>query len=274
MKFSDDMRFPHPVLTAETGDFTEGVFQLDTQIEEIIETGKVSLNYTINLTEQSIRKLVEGGEATVGIFVRCGDTFYSDLRALGWPKGTIEFEKGSLLSRVTIRPVIWLSQALPKWIPENVHPEFTVPLNLGVGDILAFDDEQILSVGQAKLAPMESIFSLVASPDQPEGKLSIKLDAEKITIFAGEETHKMINALRHSSAKAALLSSIYMPAVMEVLDALRDDPDIHENRRWKQPFSAKCIAAGIDYGGSLFENAQALLELPITRLGLISEASS
>lgn len=274
MKFTDDMRFPHPVLTDETGDFAEGIFALETEVEEILETGKVSINYSIDLTEPSIRKLVEGGQATVGIFVRCGDTFYSDLRELGWPEGKVEFENGSLLNRVTIRPVIWLSQPLQQWAPDNVHPEFTLPLNLIAGDILAFDDEQVLSVGQAKLAPMESIFSLVASPDQPEGRLSVKLDAEKITILAGDGTYKMINGLRHSQARSAVLSSVYMPAVMEVLDALRANPDMYENRRWKQPFAAKCTIAGINYEGSLFENAQTLLELPISRLEAIAEAGA
>ena len=83
MKFSDDMRFAHPVLTPETGDFSEGIFSLETEVEEILATGKVSIRYNIELTEESIRKLVENGLATVGIFVRCGDTFYSDLRELG-----------------------------------------------------------------------------------------------------------------------------------------------------------------------------------------------
>ena len=274
MKFSDDMRFAHPVLTPETGDFSEGIFSLETEVEEILATGKVSIRYNIELTEESIRKLVENGLATVGIFVRCGDTFYSDLRELGWPKGTVEFEKGSLLNRVTIRPVIWLSQPLQEWKPDNVHPEFTLPLQLVTGEILAIDDEQVLSVGQAKLAPMESIFALVASSSQPEGRISINLDDEKITIIAGEQTFKMINSLRHSPAKAAILSSVYLPAVMEVLDALRENPDAHENRRWKQPFAAKCTIANIDYQGSLLEDAQTLLEMPLSRLETIAEAKS
>ncbi|WP_439486120.1 hypothetical protein [Blastomonas fulva] len=274
MKLSDDMRFAHPVLTPETGDFSEGIFSLETEVEEILATGKVSIRYNIELTETSVRELVENGLASVGIFVRCGDTFYSDLRELGWPEGKVEFEKGSLLNRVTIRPVIWLSQPLPEWKPDNVHPEFTLPLQLAAGDILAFDDEQVLSVGQAKLAPMESIFALVASPSQPEGQLSVKLDDEKITIIAGEQTFKMINALRHSLAKAAVLSSVYLPAVMEVLDALRDNPEAHENRRWKQPFAAKCTVANIDYQSSLLENAQTLLEMPLRRLDTIAEARS
>lgn len=273
MKFSDDMRFPHPVLSTETGDWLNGAFAVDMNVEEVIETGKVSINYSIDLTEDSIKSLVENGDATVGIFVRCGDTYYTDLREVGWPAGCLEFESGSLLNRVTLRSIIWLSSPLVDWSPAGLHPEFQSPLSLAVGDILAIDEEQVLSVGQAKLAPMESIFALVASPDEPEGRLSVKLDAEKITIIAGEETYKMINVLRYSPAKAATLSAVYLPAVMEVLDTLRTNPDAFENRRWKQPFAAKCITANINYSSSLFENAQTLLEMPIGRLKTVSEAA-
>jgi len=266
MKFSDDMRFAYPVLSAETGDFTDGHFTLDAFVEEIIQTGQLSIRYNIYLTEPSIRHLVEEGNATVGLFVRCQDTFYSELRALDWPKGKIEFETGSLLHRVALRPIIWLSQEISEWTPLNVHPEFMLPLKPNIGDILAIDYEQNLSVGQDKLATMESIFALVASSEQPKGKLSVKLDSEKVTILADDQTYKIINSLRHSHAKTAVMTSVYMPAVMEVLDALRGNPTLHDARRWKQPFADKCTSAGIDYEGSLFENAQALLAFPISRL--------
>ncbi len=271
MKFSDDMRFPHPVLSAETGDFLSGGFTVETVVEEILETGKVSIKCEITLDEPSLRELVETGMATVGMFVRCRDTYYSDLREIGWPSGTVEFEGGTLVNRVTVRPIIWLSQPLPGWTPPDVHPEFPLPLSLAAGDIVAIDEEQVLSVGQAKLAPMESIFALVSSPEEPEGRLSVKLDAEKITIIAGEETFRMVNLLRYSPGRAAALSSIYLPAVMEVLDALRADPGAYDQKRWKTPFAAKCTIAGIDCDGGLFENAQTLLEHPIAGLQRIAE---
>jgi hypothetical protein len=271
MKFSDDMRFAYPVLSAETGDFTEGHFTVDTFAEEIVQTGQLSIRYNIYLTEPSIRALVENGDATVGLFVRCQDTFYSQLIALDWPKGTIEFEAGLLLHRVSMRPVIWLSRKISEWTPVNVHPEFTLPIIIGVGDILAIDYEQTFPVGQAKLAAMESIFALAASHEQAEGRLSVKLDSEKITILADDHTYKVINSLRHSHAKTAIMTSVYMPAVMEVLDALRGDSTLYDSRRWKQTFADRCTAAGIDYDGSLFENAQTLLTLPVSRLEEILE---
>lgn len=274
MKFSDDMRFPHPVLTPHTGDFLEGSFEVDLSVEEVIETGKVSLHYDITLTEPSLRELVEAGTATIGAFIRCGDTYYSDVRKFGWPTGSIEFETGTLLNRVTVRPIIWLVEALPDWTPSDVHAEFGLPLSLDAGAIVAIDGEYLLNVGQAKLAPLESIFSLVASKEQPEGLLSVKLEAERITIQAGEQTYLMVNAVRGNgvAGKAAALGSIYVPAVMEVLDALRANPDAYEGRRWKQPFQAKCDLAGIDFDASLFDSAQTLLEQPVIALKHISGA--
>ena len=273
MKFTDDMRFPHPVLTPETGDFTTGSFDLRVSYEEIKETGKATIRYEVELTEPNIRALVEDGVASVAVFVRCNDTYYSGLHTLSWPNGTLEFAAGALLNRVTVRPLVWLTEALKDWNPSDLHEEFEGPISLVLGDILAIGYEFVLNVGQARLAPLESIFALKCSPDLPEGEIRINLDAEKITILAGTETHKLVNQLRGEKlGRPAALNSIYLPAIMDVLDALRESPEGYSGKRWKQPFMSRCDSLGIDpTATNLFEGAQKLLEHPVSSLRVLVE---
>lgn len=271
MKFSDDMRFPHPVLTPDTGDFTTGVFDLQISYEEIRETGKATIRYEVNLTEPSIKELVENGAAAVAVFVRCNDTYYSDLHRLSWPSGTLEFPAGALLNRVTVRPLVYLTEMLLGWQPDDLHEEFEGPLNLEFGDILAIDHEFVLNVGQARLPTLESIFSLKCSPELPEGEIQVKLESEKITILSGTETHKLINSLRGEKlGKPAALNAIYLPAIMNVLDELGKTPDAYSGRRWKQPFVSRCDSLGIDPAtADLFDGAQKLLEHPVSSLRVL-----
>jgi hypothetical protein len=273
MKFSDDMRFPHPVLTPETGDFTTGTFDLRVSYEEIRETGKATIRYEVDLTEPNIRTLVEDGVASVAAFVRCNDTYYSELHRLSWPSGTLEFAAGALLNRVTVRPLVYLTEELPAWKPQDLHEEFEGPLSLGSGDILAIGYEFVLNVGQARLAPLESIFALKCSPELPEGEIRINLDAEKITILAGTDTHKLISRLREEKlGRPAALNSIYLPAIMDVLDALGETPEAFSGKRWKQPFVSRCDSLGIDPSSTnLFEGAQKLLEHPVSSLRVLVE---
>ena len=264
MRITELSRFPHPVLSAGSRDFETGEFDVDLVVEEDTAAGIVFVDHTVVLTEPSIRQLVESGSASLGLFVRCDDTYYAELRRISWPNGRTDFASGQLLNRVAVRPLIWLNGDLRNWNPEGIHPEFHAPVSLLHGDVVGVGAEQIFTVGQAKLAALESIFVLQSVADIPEGSVRVDPDAERVQIRVGPETHKTINLLRQQqNGFALLLSAVYLPAVMEVLDLLRGESD-YSSRRWYLAFTAKCDAAGIDVKNlsSLMESAQHLLEYP------------
>ena len=271
MRFSDDMRFPHPVLAPFEGDYTAGKFDVDFRVREDTRNGALTLSHEVILTEPGIKELVRNGQASIGCFIRCNDTYFAELRTLSWPSGEIEFAPGALLNRVSLRPLIWLRADLPGWDPGTIHEEFDPPVDLGVGDVMAIAEEYVISVGQQKLAPIESIFELDRSPDTPEGELEVDLDRDRIAIRAGPDTYERIALLREQAkGRSMLMSGVFLPAVMEVLDSLRVAPGEYEERRWHQPFIAKCDAKGVDAAAtansSIFNDAQKLLEHPVKRL--------
>jgi hypothetical protein len=274
MKFSDDMRFPHPVLAFDTGDFSEGEFSVSFEVSELLETGQVSLRYAVELSHPDLVELVMNGNARVGIFVRCRDTYFSELRELGWPSGNIEFGGGKLLNRVAVRPLVWLTEPVTGWTPAHVHAEFDLPLTLARGDIAAIGDETAIHVGRAKLAPLESIFSLQRSEQAERGELKLNLNAEKITIVAHPETFDAIELMRSKSiGRAAILSSVYLPIVMEVLDRIRAvGSNTYDGWRWFSPFEGRCIAKGVNLENpELLPDAQLLLDLPAASFKKIAE---
>ena len=269
MRISDETRYPHPVLAQDTGDFTVGEFDMKFMLSEYLATGALSIQHEATLTEEGIRELVESGKASMGCIVRCADTYHNELRELAWPTGRTDFSAGALLNRVSLRPVVWLKKNLSGWNPGTIHPEFSPPVDLAGGDIIAIGAEHIISVGQAKLAPIESIFELDRSPDIPEGKLQVELERDRITILAGERTHENIMLLREQKAgKPIVMNAVYLPAVMEVLDALQSGADQYEQWRWCAPFMARCDARGVDpkKDTSIFESAQKLLDSPASGL--------
>ena len=272
MRFSEDTRYPHPVLSPGTGDFSAGEFDMDFTVHENPKTGSLTLEHSTTLTENGIISLVEEGKASVGCFVKCQDTYYSELLTLTWPEGRTDFEAGKLLNRVSLRPLVWMKCDIPEWDPGTINDEFDPPVALKHGDIIAIGDEHILPVGQAKLAPVESIFELDNSPDIPEGILRIELERDRITILVGEKTYESILLLRgQAQGKSVVMNAVYLPAVMEVLDALRDGGEQYEGLRWYSPFMARCDFRGIDPADekSLLESAQLLLDSPVQLLSQI-----
>jgi hypothetical protein len=273
MRITEKTRFPHPVLSPNTGDYISGEFSMEVQVMENRSTGSVTLEHTITLTEPNIRTLIESNKASVGCFIKCGDTFFTELRAMAWPSGVSDFQPGLLLNRVTFQPIIWLKTDIPEWDAETIHPEFQSPVSLNAGEILALGEQLVISVGQAKLKPIESIFDLVKSEELSDGEFKIEPNDEKISIQVPTNTFNTIALLRkQKEGKAILLNAVYLPAVMEVLDILRQGEDEYESYRWHQPFIAKCDSKGvrIEKNMSILRTAQLLLEYPGRHLGTLS----
>lgn len=278
MRISAATRFPHPVLSGLSADFSDGEFAVEMTVSEVPTTGALGIDYSISLTEPHVRALVEKGQAAVGLFVRCGDTYHSELRRLSWPSGKTEFPAGTLINRVTIRPFAWLEDQLPGWNPGTIHPEFGPSVSLAEADIVAIGEEVTISVGLAKLKPLETIFSLDKGPELPEGSIAVSPDGDQISIRVSPLLFDTLNLLRGQvRGRAAVMSGVYLPAVMEIIDLLREGAAQYESRRWYQPFVARCDSLGIDLGsGSLssLEAAQKLLAHPLKTMKNIAESES
>ena len=269
MRIPENTRFPHPVLGLDTGDFVVGEFSVQIEVIENRSTGAVTLEHAITLTESGILALVESNKASVGCIIKCADTFFSDLRQIAWSTGKTDFTPGLLLNRVSLRPIVWLKTDLNEWNPGTIHHEFEPPLSLNNGDIVAIGEELIFSVGQAKLAPIESIFDLVRSESISEGMFEVDTTGHRIVLLVNEKMFQTLAQLRSiTDGPEILMSSIYMPAIMEVLDALRNTDQSYEHLRWYQPFLAKCDLKGVhlEPNMSILEAAQILLERPVARL--------
>jgi hypothetical protein len=66
-----------------------------------------------------------------------------------------------------------------------------------------------------------------------------------------------------SAGKPTVLNGVYLPAVMQVLDMLRDGGEAYEGLRWHRIFDAKCAHYQIDIQDSeIWLDAQKLLQAP------------
>lgn len=269
MKLDQDARFPHPVLSQDTGDYPAGVFRTDFSVAEKTDSAEVRLDYTIELQEPSLQQLIADDHASLGIFVTCRDTYYSKLVPLGLAGGQVNFEPGSLMGRVTVQPMIWARKQVDGYALAACHEEFGGgTIGFVAGDILALDDEFAISVGREKLAQMETIFSIALMESLPPGTLALNLDAERITVLVASDIYDTVNTLRDlPHGRPITLNSVFLPAVMQVLESLREGAGAFEARRWYKVFEAKCTHLGIDPANcDLWESAQKLLQAPFSEI--------
>lgn len=270
MKIDLNSHFPHPVLCDANDDFRSGSFDL--QITEVRESGdgSVELDFSLSLASSDVQALIEGGNACAGAFIRCQDTFYSELRATDGSSGKWSFDRGALYGRVEVKPAIWLTRHIENWRADSLNPEFGESVSIRASEIIGLADDIVFSIGQEKLRKFESIFELVPTDDVPKGRLKLDLLADSIRILAPVDLFQSIEQLRGTKGgKPVLLSAVYLPVVMEVLESIRGQGNSgYEDRPWYRVFSAKCEHLGIDTERApLLESAQRLLGSPVEKLG-------
>jgi hypothetical protein len=266
MKIDAATRFPHPVLDDENGDYLSGEFSIT--VSEVIEhysRSEVTLDYQITLTEQHLRQAVEDDAAVTGMFVTCRDTYYNRLVPLSLGGARISFEPGALSGRVTMRPMVWSRRPVRGYSLDNCHAEFGGgTTDFGAGAVLALADDIYINVGREKLAQIETIFTLAKSDELAPNMLTVDLDDDKIRILAAPNIFDTVNTLGElPQSKPIILNSVYLPAVMQVLESLKGASASYEGRRWHRVFTAKCDHYQIDTENpDLWKDAQRLLRAP------------
>lgn len=264
MRIKQSASFPYPVLSDHTGDYTEKKFHLSLIPQEQAGAGNVFLGGNLYLNDESILRLIETGKASAGLMIHCGDTYLDEFEATSIGEINIDLSNGKVRGKVYVRGVVVAQQDDVKLDSPAISSEFSdEDKRVSCGDLLAMSDELSFEAGLEKLAPMESIFRLKRQDELKEGFFQLDLDGESIDILVGPSLHQFFSLLREQPAKDTLLSALYLPVVMSVLETMKDEP-AYEDRRWHNIMHARCSAEGIELkSADLVETAQRLLDYPL-----------
>lgn len=267
MKIKDGASFPHPVLQEYSDDYQTGSFDVAYSVNNKDNT----IQYTVSLDELNIEDLINNKLAKIGVFITCEDTYHNKLVYLKNTKKpqSISYNPEEFKRVVYLRSIIFSTGIIKDYSPENLHDELAdISWEFPAGELLAFGSKVQFPVRNTKLRPTETIFMFTVKNDMPEGELKINLEEDKVAIVINSKTHNKINEMRATSAgKKTLLSSVYLPVIMEVLYQLAEDSDAYEEKAWFKIFQDKCAHFGIDIKNPApLRDAQKILKLPL--LGL------
>lgn len=266
MLVKENTRFPYPVLRSDTDDFTSGGFAILLDIVEQKGASNVKINYKVELNEPSIKELVDKGKAACGVIVISESTSFEDLKELDLKGGQLEFSSGELLGKVSFRGIIHAKDVCK--IDSGIHKEFGLSWSFQNAEFLAIAEEKVAEIGQDKLVSMKTIFAIEEDDEVPGDEIRVVLDRDEISITANAKSCTKIHNMRnHNLGRATLFGSVYLPALIQVLDSIRGGNNEHEGRRWFRVLTSKCNALNINKDEpNLLEDAQKLLKSPLSHL--------
>jgi len=267
MKFRQDMLFGHPVLIREREDYLKGDFQLVFD-NPVIEAPAMLIRVKPEVNSPDLSELIHEGKAVCGFYIICENTYFNRFIPVDLTENLFKFDAHDFAGAVRLRGVIVSRETIRGFQSRVLNPEFGERPDLPAASILALDDEQKFAVGQISKKPFESIFSLVADPSLPQGKVMVNPLAEKIQIYAHPGTKANIDEFRNTEAgRFVLLNAVYLPALMQLLHDVAGQREVYENKAWFAVFDAKCSALGVSLDNPKpLEDAQKLLLDPFMRL--------
>lgn len=269
MRFSDRMRYPHPVLSDISADYSSGEFHCSFE-QQLTPEGELRLTSDLALDSGELAALVTDQWVAAGYFVVCRETYFNVLQPATLGKTEKFFDASSLFGAVVIRPVLWTLERVDRLSSPALHPEFGQEVGIPKGSVVALGPEFRFSVDKRKFKPFESIFELAPLPGIEPGAIKVDAMTDRITIHAEPATFRSISDMRNGPmTRDLLLSTVYMPAVMDVLSSLQNDGAGLVSRSWYRVFKAKCDDLGIDPTDRMvspLELAQKLLRLPFKRV--------
>ena len=268
MKLTENMRYPHPVLSEYSSDYTTGEFRCNFTHQMTTE-GELKLSAELALDSKDLQSLVKSQRAATGYFVVCRRTYFNFLQTVPLGKSEKFFDASELFGTVTIRPAVWTLTRVDNFVSSLVHEEFGGAVTLAKGSVIALGPEFKFSVDKKRFKPFESIFELAEDARVEPGTVSVDPLRERITILAEPKTYKDLAGMRDMTAgKSILLNAVYMPAIMDVLALLQSGETSLMGKSWFRVFKAKCDELGIDPSTqklSPLTVAQTLLKAPLKK---------
>lgn len=275
MKISDNTRYPHPVLNEYTDDFVSGKFTCEFWYEET-NSDYIEIESEVNIGNKYLLELVNEGKASTGYYLICNQTYFNNLQIVSVGRTKKRFAKEKLFGTLILRPLIWTTDVIKDFNSDTINTEFERPCTVSKGAVIALGHEYRMSIDSIRFKPFETIFLLSKSEEVASNQVRVDINGEQIEILANKETLKNINDFRTKKTyRDILLSSLYLPVVMEVLTFIKEGESSFEGKLWYRVFIAKCDEIGIDVkksGLPVLEIAQNLLRGPL--IGIFNSMDS
>lgn len=256
--------YPYPVLSYFNDDYIDQTFK--SLLNNRIDNGILILDIEVELTSNTLLKLINEGKAMYIVHVECKSTRYRKKFISDINKFNINISQDDVDNDIEVLVMVVAKKKITNFISEEFNDDFFgVEFTIEKGDVLAIDTNKIINIekNDDNIKKSPSIFSIVALDDNKES-INWEPDTDKILIKLSKynfERYKSIN--NNPQFKSVIATLIVLPVIVEVIANLSDLEQDFEDSRWFKVIERQLRKVNVDIDnintGSAISIAQKIL---------------
>lgn len=263
--------YPYPVLWALNDDYNSSSFSAKISVKN--EYKKIMINVDFELINNDLKKYISKGEAEFLIHIECPLTAFRKVKTSTDYHIEEILDETQLNGKIAICPFIVAKKNIPCYTNSDFNQDYYgTAFNVEKGAILAVSEQVNFDLIKdfEELANIPSIFTICKKDTTDPMPMEVELDSNKIRINLNSDDFKNYQIMCKMKNKLSIMhASIIFPALVFVLEQLRNDFNEYEDNRWFRGISNAFKKADITFNDetlksmSSIELAQKLLYLPI-----------
>jgi len=284
MRFDPGKAWPHPVLRPPSygDDYPHAEFQVEIEVLRSVAGTAVEVTADFDLSDSDLLALVEADAAVYALHIRASKTHYRGLFRSNDRTIKESIPSGLLSSRVEVTPFLVCTRHLSQFRAAGWHQDYTDrAFDIAPGSVLAEDEPKVYWVDTAGES-LGAIFECCSVPGLSDGIWKCDLAGERVVIAMSPSDYRRFTAARDRTNRTSdgqyLMNSIYLPALISVLNAADRDHHEYGQFRWFSSLDRRLDALGCEALGSgradRLVDAQKVLESPFSKMPLIALAEN
>jgi len=268
MRFELDSSFGYPVLRPESDDYIESAIQSSLNVTIDAEVSEIEVSFQIKISVPEIEKMIVNGEAKLLIYCECRDTWFDKVYAPTSAEGQFKISKHEVDGQLVLTCLVVAVGDIKEYYSTKFNPEYgDAAFDLRIGDLIAYDYPQSFFISRDALKNVTSLFDYSENNNISMGEWDVTLDDSRIKIDVHPSQLPILRSAEATARnKSVLLSGIFLPVLIHILNIMDNDSGELADYHWFQIINEKRSALGASISRSPVRAAQAMLRQPLGRL--------
>ena len=274
--FDPQKSYLYPVLRPQSDDYPEAEFEVTVNVDRIEQTTALMVEADFMLSDPDLLKLVEQGSARYVLQVRSPKTYYRAAFSTNQNRIEEDFPHGLIAGRTEFSPFLVATDYLHAFRASGWHEDYGgMSFDIATGSVLAVDSHVEYTIDTTEELRLGSIFELVKANKLSDGMWRIDHANDRVRIELSSQDHARFTAARENVNNADyIMNSVYLPALIWLLQEGDEGSDELSDRRWFRAVNARLEEINSPLLGSESNrviDAQHLLDCPFMKLPFLGE---